>query len=133
MSIPNSEIPTIEEIATLVAEETDADVIHYNGLIDRPIDKELIDNCISRRKRTNALVILVTFGGDPNVAYRIARCLQNNYRRFSLYVSGCCKSAGTLIALGAHELVVSDHGELGPLDVQLSKKTKYGQHSLALQ
>lgn len=37
-------------------------------------------------------------------------------------MSGFCKSAGTLVALGAHELLMSDHGELGPLDVQLLKK-----------
>jgi hypothetical protein len=37
-------------------------------------------------------------------------------------VSGYCKSAGTLVALGAHELVFWEHGELGPLDVQMAKK-----------
>lgn len=66
--------------------------------------------------------MLVTTGGDPDAAYRIARCLQTNYERFLLYVSDYCKSAGTIIALGAHELVMSDHGELGPLDVQMFKK-----------
>ena len=66
--------------------------------------------------------MLVTTGGDPDCAYRIARCLQAKYEEFILYVSGCCKSAGTLVAIGAHCLVVSDHGELGPLDVQMSKK-----------
>ena len=113
---------TVAEAADLVANELDADVIHYNGAIERPADKQLIDECIARNKRDNVFVILVTQGGDADPAYRIAKCLQNKYEKFYLYVSGYCKSAGTLIALGAHELVVSDHGELGPLDVQLSKK-----------
>ncbi len=47
---------------------------------------------------------MVTEGGDADPAYRIARCLQDHYDRFSLFVSGYCKSAGTLVALGAHEL-----------------------------
>ena len=33
-----------------------------------------------------------------------------------------CKSAGTLVAVGADEIILSDLGELGPLDVQLGKK-----------
>ena len=61
-------------------------------------------------------------GGDADPAYRIARCLQTKYERFLFYVSGYCKSAGTLVAIRAHQLIVSDHGELGPLDVQMSKK-----------
>ena len=68
------------------------------------------------------LLMLTTMGGDPDSAYRIARSLQTQYARFFLYVSGFCKSASTLVALGAHELIMSDHGELGPLDVQMFKK-----------
>lgn len=44
------------------------------------------------------------------------------YERFTLFVSGLCKSAGTLVAVGAHELIMSDYGELGPLDVQMPKQ-----------
>ena len=85
-------------------------------------DTQLIQEYITRRRRKNILLLLVTTGGDADPAYRIARCLQTKYERFFLYVSGYCKSAGTLVASGAHELVISDHGELGPLDVQMSKK-----------
>lgn len=38
---------------------------------------------------------------------------------------GLCKSAGTLIAAGAHGLIFSPYGELGPLDVQLVKEDKF--------
>jgi len=38
-----------------------------------------------------------------------------------------CKSAGTLFALGATELVMSDIGELGPLDIQLPRKDELGE------
>ena len=62
----------------------------------------------------------MTNGGSVDAAYRIAVALQGRYqKRFRVFVPGMCKSAGTLIAVGAHELVMSEHGELGPLDVQL--------------
>ena len=115
-------VSTPQEVADLVAEEQDADVIFYNAPIQRDIAKLLVDACIKRRRRKNVILILVTLGGDPDASYRISRFLQDKYDRFILYVSGICKSAGTLVALGAHELIVSDHGELGPLDVQMRKK-----------
>jgi hypothetical protein len=36
-------------------------------------------------------------------------------------VPGWCKSAGTLVCIGAYDLIVGDLGELGPLDIQLAK------------
>ena len=109
-------------VADAVANKLDADVVLYNGKLRRPADKNLISECIRRRRRENVLFILVTEGGDADAAYRIARCLQNKYKRLALYVSGYCKSAGTLVAVGAHDLIMSDHGELGPLDVQMPKE-----------
>ena len=122
MNDQSEDVKSSENVVNRVANKLNADVIYYNGPILRPTDMQLIDECIKRSKRKNVLLILVTQGGDADVAYRIARCLQTKYERFFLYVSGYCKSAGTLVALGAHELIMSDHGELGPLDVQLSKK-----------
>jgi hypothetical protein len=107
--------------AEKVGNEMDADILFCNSDIDRPLDTEFIQLCCRRRRRPNVILILVTSGGDPDAAFRIARCLQDNYERFFLFVTGYCKSAGTLIALGAHGLIFGHHGELGPLDVQMSK------------
>ncbi len=109
-------------VADRVAEELDADVFFYNGPIQPPLDRQFMALCRQRKKRTNVLLILVTLGGDPDSAYRMARHLQAHYDRFLLYVTGYCKSAGTLVALGAHELILGEDGELGPLDVQMSKQ-----------
>lgn len=113
---------TAKDVAKELAAADDTDVAIYNGVIGRFFDEEVITKTLGRRRRPNLLLIMVTEGGDPDCAFRIARCLQSKYQRFSLFVSGYCKSAGTLIAIGAHQLVVSDHGELGPLDVQMAKK-----------
>lgn len=113
---------SLEALADLVADSLDADVMFYNAPIERNLERQTIDRCLPRRKRKNAFLILVTNGGDPDAAYRIARFLQQSYEKFTCAIPGLCKSAGTLLALGAHELVFGPHGELGPIDIQLSKR-----------
>ena len=65
---------------------------------------------------------MLTDGGSPDAGYRIARLLKKKYEKFILYVFGYCKSAGTLVAVGADEIVMSEYGELGPLDMQVTKE-----------
>ena len=72
--------------------------------------------------------MLSTFGGDAHAAYRVTRHLRNRYRDgVILFIPTLCKSAGTLVAIGADELVMSPHGELGPLDVQVSERDEVGE------
>ena len=112
-----------EAAANALAIEHDTDLILIQGPIGHGTDTRLIEALLAHDRRSKALVILVTDGGDPRAAYRMARCLQQKYANgFSLFVTGRCKSAGTLIALGAQELVFGPHGELGPLDVQMPTK-----------
>ena len=104
-----------------ISESFDADVIFYNGPLLPPYDYRFIRACAGRVRRDNVILVLVTDGGSADTAFRIAAWLQENYDNFILYVSGQCKSAGTLVAMGAQSLVMSgEYGELGPLDVQMS-------------
>lgn len=121
MDLVENMTKTVTQVATQLAEANDADVILINASMERGNETKFIEKCNSVKRRTNALVIIVTYGGDADVAYRIARSLQKRYKRFTAIISGHCKSAGTLLAIGAHELAFSEHGELGPLDVQLRK------------
>lgn len=115
--------PELQELADELGEQQGADVFLYNGPMERHFDQRAIELCRERNRRKHIIMFLITAGGDAAVAYRIARCFQLNYDKFSLFVPGYCKSAGTLICTGAHELVISpDQGELGPLDVQLARK-----------
>ncbi len=116
-----------KQAANAIAAEADRDILLLNGPIVRPHDVTVANLCATRRRRRNLLFVLVTKGGDADAAYRIARCLQQTYEHFCFFVSGYCKSAGTLVATGAHELVIADGGELGPLDVQLSKEDELGE------
>ena len=119
--------PPWQQTADLVAGEANADVLFLNGPIEDPIALAVMDICERRRRRETVIFLLVTEGGSADAAYRIARCLQSLYERFVLFVSGYCKSAGTLLGLGAHEVVIADRGELGPLDVQLRKEDELFQ------
>ncbi len=112
----------INELIELISDQLNADIVLFNGQIVRFSDNEIISIFNQKKQKNNIFLILVTPGGSADAAYRIARCLQTKYEKFYLYVTGYCKSAGTLIALGANELIISDHGELGPLDVQITKK-----------
>lgn len=125
---PNS----VAKAANAVAEEADADVFLFNSAIGRPFDDEVISKCCVRKKHKNVIVMLVTEGGDADAAYRIARSFQDHYEKFTCIVPGYCKSAGTLILTGAHELVMTDFGELGPLDVQMAKKDELGERESGL-
>lgn len=123
----------LETASEALASALDADVIFYNGGMVRGNDHRFIDMCRGRlKRRPNVLLILVTPGGDAHAAYRIARCLQRLYSKFSVFVPGWCKSAGTLVAIGAHELIMGDFGELGPIDVQRGKEDELFESSSGL-
>src|SRR5215831_1818662 len=112
----------LQDLADKVAAEHDCDLLLFNADLQRHLAQRVIELCAKRTRRPNVSMILVTRGGDADAALPISHCLQKKYSRFTLIVSGYCKSAGTLVALGAHELAISDQGELGPLDVQLTQK-----------
>jgi len=123
--LPDEENPVNEALiasANALADATDSDVLLYSGNIERPYDDKLLDEISAAKRRANATLILCTSGGNPNAAYRMARAFQENYKTFTVVVAGFCKSSGTLLVVGAHELVMTPHAELGPLDIQLRKK-----------
>ncbi len=98
------------------------DLYLFSGQITYATASEFVDAvCRKVKPKPTALLYMTTPGGDPHAAYRIIRALRAKYAKVRLAIAGPCKSAGTLIAIGAHELVMADTGELGPLDVQLSK------------
>jgi hypothetical protein len=109
----------IEAAAMALAEN--ADVFFYSGPIDYAGYEQITKLCRMSDPRRNVVLILTTSGGDPHAAYRIARALRHNYNKLHLFIPRECKSAGTLLAIGATSLIISDRGEMGPLDVQISK------------
>lgn len=110
-----------EQLAAITA-KLNSDVYIYSGIINREgADRLVAEMQSASRKHAQAALILTTYGGEAESAYRLIRTLQRRYQEVILYVFGYCKSAGTLVALGATTVVMGDYGELGPLDVQLAK------------
>ncbi|MGH7981700.1 MAG: SDH family Clp fold serine proteinase [Candidatus Udaeobacter sp.] len=64
-------------------------------------------------------LLLESPGGDAHAAFRISRMLQRRSNNFTVIIAQWAKSAATLLALGAHTLLVARQAELGPLDVQM--------------
>lgn len=98
------------------------DVFLYYGNISR-YGYSLLSDALENRvdKKEKICLILVTYGGDPDAGYRIARALSHHYKKVEILIPDACKSAGTLLCIGANKLILGDRGELGPLDIQLSK------------
>jgi len=122
----------LKKRAAAVSQDENADVLVYTGGVYRPHDEYLIDLTQTRERRERVMFFITTYGGDADAAYRIARCLQRRYKHVTAVVPGFCKSAGTILILGAHDLVMFDHAELGPLDVQISKDDEVAERSSGL-
>lgn len=111
----------------------DTDAVVYMGPIDR-IGYNAFTDVLPKTKRKKLLLVLGTYGGDPHAGYRIARAAIHYYGsdNFSILIPAFCKSAGTLICIGASELIMFDKSELGPLDVQIQKRDEMFQLSSGL-
>jgi len=118
-----STVEKFQKIANTIADDRETDTLVYVGGINTASAREVANTINSRDRRQNIFFVLGTNGGDPHAAYKIARSIQHAYEKgkITIGIYGDCKSAGTLVALSAHSVVMCEHGELGPLDVQIRK------------
>jgi hypothetical protein len=73
--------------------------------------------------------MLHTPGGDVDAAEKLVtlvRSVAGEQGQVRVIVPDYAKSAGTLMALGANSIVMSDSSELGPIDPQISLKDGHG-------
>lgn len=134
MKVKLSPTDSIMHLAKKASESLDADVIFYSGEIGEPSDYELIGRVGRQGKKKNCLLLVTTYGGLADSAFRMMRFLQTKYSdgKIIAFVSHFCKSAGTLMMVGADEIVMSDFAELGPLDVQVLKPDELGERTSGL-
>lgn len=125
------DIKKINEVVSELSVDLQADIFLFSGEItERTADRLINAVRYVPERQENVILILTTYGGVADAAFRIMRFLQRKYEKITLYIFGYCKSAGTLMALGADEIVMSDFGEFGPLDVQVLKNGElYGRSS----
>jgi len=125
-------VEVLDAFTALVKSQADRDIILISRAISRELHYDLSKLVASGRQHDLCTVFLTTRGGDPDGGYRMARCLQHHYKHIRLVIPSLCKSAGTLVAIGAHELVIGDLGELGPLDIQVRKSSELEERSSGL-
>lgn len=63
-------------------------------------------------------LLLSTPGGDGEVAVRLVRSMQARCTKLTIIVPDMAKSAGTIMCLGADEILMAPHSDLGPVDPQ---------------
>lgn len=123
--------------------EHDADLAIYAGEVNR-VGADLVAQLLREKEHKNLVLVLATYGGDSNAAFKIARTCQTAYKTlavpgrnqlranpdrgtFTVYVPKICKSAGTIITLGANAVMMDVDAELGPIDIQLRKQDEVGE------
>jgi hypothetical protein len=71
-------------------------------------------------EQDNLNVLLYSYGGDARTAFHIGRLLQAySNKKLQIYPLREAKSAATLIASAADNIVMSELSELGPMDPQI--------------
>lgn len=86
---------------------------------------EVLDQLSSLPTDTTKIdVLIVSNGGDPTVAWRMMSLLRDRLQQVSVLVPQAAFSAATLLALGADEIVMHPHGNLGPVDAQISVRRR---------
>lgn len=143
MNLDADKVEKYKSSVIAVEKHYSSDILICSSNLFPGADSKLIPLLQNRKtKRRNLLLLLTTPGGSADVAHRIARSIQHHYKcissdadergKFLLFVPRYCKSAGTVLALGANEIFMSELAELGPIDVQLLKEDEVGDWTSGL-
>lgn len=126
----NDVIAPVATLSPLEALKSDTDVLlmiygktpdgnFYSSIT--PEDERAVYEMVKKRKKDNQikkslLIYLDTPGGNAYTAVKIMDILRNVYDKITIGVAEEAKSSGTLMCLGADEIIMSYASELGPLD-----------------
>ncbi len=92
-------------------------------LLHGPLLAKLLEQ---RRKlpRKKIALVIDSPGGDAHCTYQIATTFRRRCGGYSALVPKWAKSAATLLALGADQLIVGPDAQFGPLDVQYTESRR---------
>ena len=76
------------------------------------------------KKEKNIDIIIISAGGDPMSSYRLINILRERFDNIGVLIPSIAYSAATLFALGADEIIMLPFSNLGPVDPQLTYKSK---------
>jgi len=93
----------------------------------RKPDLLIIHDLICKKNFESLDVVLQTPGGDIDAAFLIIKVLRKKAKQVNIIVPLYAKSAGTLMCLGADQILLTELSELGPLDTQIFEQQEGGQ------
>ena len=99
-----------------------------NTLIDRDDIIGFVDLLHNIPESEPIDLFLHTFGGDVDACEKLVRLIHANVvdSPFRVIIPDVAKSAGTLMALGANQILMSDTSELGMIDPQFPMRDNQG-------
>ncbi len=78
--------------------------------------------------------LISSLGGEPMVAWRIMSLLhQRCEKKVSVLIPQSAYSAATLVAFGAHEIVMHPNGHIGPVDMQIETTGEGGRKQFSTE
>jgi serine dehydrogenase proteinase len=83
-----------------------------------------ISDQLANLRGTSLDLILETPGGSGEIAEDIVRLIRGRYDDVAVIIPGCAKSAGTIMAMAADEILMEPMSALGPIDAQLTWQGK---------
>lgn len=110
-----------QERQTLIGEyedEFDCRLIVYIDAIFPPSVTVFEDLIYDADPKQDLHLLLSSPGGDGDTAVRLARAAQSRCRKLTVIVPDAAKSAATLLAIGAHHILMGPSSDLGPIDPQ---------------
>lgn len=129
--LSKNEVELQEELANLIAKYNKirgSVLIIYAAAISKSLipdvamskdDYYTFYDFLNNEKSENIDVFLETPGGSGDAAEEIARFLHTKFKRISFVIPGEAKSAGTILALSGHDILMTRTGSLGPIDAQV--------------
>jgi hypothetical protein len=82
-------------------------------------DYQVIHEMLRQVDKPKLDLYLETPGGSGEAAEEIVNFLHNKFESVDFLIAGEAKSAGTLMAMSADEIYMTDSGSLGPIDAQV--------------
>lgn len=119
-----------------IQQVTQTEVISYVAGIAAPVDREDVIAFVDLLHNINPDhpidLMLHTGGGDIDAAEKLMSMVRTRAGTtpVRIIVPDYAKSAGTLMALGADRIIMSDTSELGPIDPQVIRTDRNGNRML---
>lgn len=117
-----------------IQDRTKRRLICYVAGIQAPIDRDdtlgFVDLLHNLVEEDSLDLLLHTGGGDIDAAEKVISMIHNRVgdAELRVIVPDFAKSAGTLMAIGADRILMSDTSELGPIDPQITLRDDHGNY-----